>query len=723
LIANDTESSAREVGAQYEARLAALTCEREEFKARAERAEHERNEFRKLYMLVLLELARLKRELFGQKAETVDPAQVQLAFSPVLEALERARAGEAAAGEVESELEKLRKRAKAEVDRRKAEKIPPKPHGRRDLSLENLPVETITLEPPERLLPGGEALEKIGEEVSEHIDRRPASLVRVRVVRPKYKRREPSATSSAAATDAPAATLGVTQVAPGNRTMPSMPAADAPAATVDAPAQPEKSGAPIEDAPSAAVGHASAEFEKPAMPITPTDDTLPAATIDAPAQPGKPGAPIEDASAAAVSHASPEPEGPAIPIATDDAPPPAIIDVPAQPEKQSILVAPIEDSPSVATVDAPAQPEPTIIIAPLPDRPIPRGIAGPGLLAYVLVSKFADHLPLHRQEKIFRREGLHLPRSTLCGFVQGSVVLLSRVVDAMWEDAKANARWLCIDATGLLVLAKGRCRRHHFWVVVAERDHVLFRHTKTNDGEVPARALRNEQRRRHGRTRGNPLLKGYRGYVHADASSVYHELYRREAAIIEVGCWSHGRRRAFDALSTDEPRALVIIGFISLLFDAHLLATDPKTKVTDGAKRKADAQPVIDRLYAWIAAERPKVADEAPIAKAMNYLVNHRVPLTRFLDNGLLRLDNNLSEIELRREKVGAHNWLYCGSDDFQSRRESSRVQWRPAQGSGVLVAFWSALHARRRCAPEALSRNGRGVLARTRPPSPGTPA
>jgi transposase len=134
-----------------------------------------------------------------------------------------------------------------------------------------------------------------------------------------------------------------------------------------------------------------------------------------------------------------------------------------------------EDAPAAVTVDAPAQPEkPTIIIAPLPDRPIPRGIAGPGLLAHVLVSKFADHLPLHRQEKIFRREGSHLPRSTLCGFVQGSVVLLSRVVDAMWEDAKANARWLCIDATGVLVLAKDRCRRHHFWVVVAERDHVLF---------------------------------------------------------------------------------------------------------------------------------------------------------------------------------------------------------------------------------------------------------
>jgi hypothetical protein len=106
--------------------------------------------------------------------------------------------------------------------------------------------------------------------------------------------------------------------------------------------------------------------------------------------------------------------------------------------------------------------------------------------------------------------------------VQGSVVLLSRVVDAMWEDAKAHARWICIDATGVLVFAQEKCRRNHFWVMVAERDHVIFRYTKTHNGLDPAK-----------------LLEGYCGYVIADASSVYHELYRREPSIIEVGCWSH----------------------------------------------------------------------------------------------------------------------------------------------------------------------------------------
>jgi transposase len=463
------------------AQLAAMT-------ARAERAEHERNEFKKLYVLVTYEVERLKRQLFGKKAETVDPAQVQLVFGPVLDALERARTGGLPERtEVEAQLESLRERARAEVERRKAEKKGPSRHGRRDLSLEDLPVETIVLEPPERLVPGGERLVKIGEEVSEHVDHRPASLVRVRVVRNKYR----------------------------------------------------------------------------------------------------------------------------------------------LPEELAV-----------------GKPSP-IVTAPMPERPIPKGIAGPGLLAHVLVSKFADHLPLHRQEAIYRRAGLRFPRSTLCGFVQGSVALLGRVVDAMWEDAKKTARWIGTDATGALVLAKEQCRRNHFWVAVAERDHVLFRHTKAHDGKTPAK-----------------LFEGFKGYLLADASAVYHELYRQELKVTEVGCWAHARRKLFDALGSDEARALVGIGFIGLLYDAHRLATDPKTGVTDGARRRADAAPVIDRLYAWIAAERPLVADHEPIAKAMNYIVNHRVPLTRFLDDGILRLDNNPSELELRREVVGRKNWLFCGSDE-----------------------------------------------------------
>ncbi|MGC3997730.1 MAG: IS66 family transposase [Anaeromyxobacter sp.] len=407
-------------------------------------------------------MERLKRQLFGKKAETVDPAQVQLAFGPVLDALERARTGgEAERTEVEAQLESLRERARAEVARRKAEKKGPKPHGRRDLSLrEDLPVETIVLEPPERLVPGGEALVKIGEEVSEHVDHRPASLVRVRVVRNKYRLPE-----------------------------------------------------------------------------------------EAPAR--------EDGS--------------------------------------------------------------RIVIAELPARPIPKGIAGPGLLAHVLVSKFADHLPLHRQESIYRRAGLRLARSTLCGFVQGTVTLLGRVVDAMWEDARERR----LAGSAPMPPARSCSPRSSAGA--------------TTSGWSSPSAITCSSASPRGTTARSraKLFEGFRGYLLADASAVYHELYRQEPGVTEVGCWAHARRKLFDALSSDEGRALVGIGFIGLLYDAHRLATDPKTGITDGARRRADAAPVIEKLYAWMAAERPRVDDDAPIAKAMNYIVNHRVPLTRFLDDGI----------------------------------------------------------------------------------------
>jgi transposase len=130
------------------------------------------------------------------------------------------------------------------------------------------------------------------------------------------------------------------------------------------------------------------------------------------------------------------------------------------------------------------------------------------------------------------------------------------------------------------------------------------------------------------------------------------------------GCWSHARRRLFDALAVDRERALIGIGFIGLLYDAHRAATDPTTGITDTEKRRSSAEPVLNKLYQWIAQERPRLIDESPLAKAMNYLVNHREPLSRFLEDGRLRLDNNISEVELRRQAVGRHNWNFCGSDD-----------------------------------------------------------
>jgi hypothetical protein len=262
----------------------------------------------------------------------------------------------------------------------------------------------------------------------------------------------------------------------------------------------------------------------------------------------------------------------------------------------------------------------------------------------VLVNKFADHLPLHRQEKIFERHGIHLARSTLCGWVASCAELLGYIVSAMAKDA-LGAHCIAMDATGVLVQAKEQCRRGHFWVLVADHDHVLFRYTPrhTNDGP-------------------KEFLRGYKGYVQADASAVYEALYRTEQ-VVEVGCWAHCRRHFFEALPSDRELALVAIGFIRELFELDKGTAElPPGRRTE--ERRAQAEPVLARFREWLDAQSTLVLPKSPIASAIGYALNQWTALTRFLEDGRLKLDNNRSERELRREAIGRKNWLFVGTDD-----------------------------------------------------------
>ena len=286
-----------------------------------------------------------------------------------------------------------------------------------------------------------------------------------------------------------------------------------------------------------------------------------------------------------------------------------------------------------------------VLVAEPPDLPIPRGLAGPGLLALVLVMKYADHLPLFRQARIFKRQGVHVPRSTLCGFVQGCYVLLRPLVEAMWNDAKLGAL-LLTDACGVLVRDKDKCRRGHFQVFIAPGQHVCFAYLAENNGAAVA-----------------DLLKGFSGKLLSDASSVYHETYRRQPSTVEVNCWAHARRGMFKAYASAPELALVGIGFIGQLYDAHDASVDPGSGVVNATKRKELAEPVIKDLAAWLERERPKLTPTSPIEVAMGYIQRQWPGLTRFLEDGSLRLDNNPSELELRHQKVGSKNWLFCATD------------------------------------------------------------
>lgn len=307
------------------------------------------------------------------------------------------------------------------------------------------------------------------------------------------------------------------------------------------------------------------------------------------------------------------------------------------------LVAVCIKRPKFVRKERAASPSARITTAEPLELPIPRGLAGPGLLADTVVRRWQDHLPLHRLESIYAREGLELARSTVCGWHEELASLARPLVDAMWEDA-FEAPYLCTDATGVLVQARERCRRSHFWVVVAPGRHVLYRYSPKHDGEAVDR-----------------MLAGYRGYLVADAHAVYDHLYVG-GGVVEVGCWSHCRRYFFKALTFEPERAREALAYIRGLFDLErALATAPRKKREE--MRAEHAKPLVDKFFAWCEQQREHMLDDTPIAKGIGYALNQREALSRFLEDGRLPIHNNGSELALRRQAVGRKNWLFLGSN------------------------------------------------------------
>ena len=306
-----------------------------------------------------------------------------------------------------------------------------------------------------------------------------------------------------------------------------------------------------------------------------------------------------------------------------------------------------DDQAAVAPVVQNAEPvttEPRVLMAPAVELPIERGLAGPGFLAQSIVSRWWDHLPLNRQQGIYARDGLDVSKSTMCGWHETLAELASPLVDAMFTDAFSCA-YLCVDATGVLVQAPERCKNGYFWVLVAPEKHVLFRFSARHDGAAV-----------------DELLKGYSGYLVADAHVVYDHLYK-DGTVVEVACWSHARRYFHSALESDPERSKEALAMIGALFRIERPIADAPRKKKEETRREK-SKPIVDRLFAWCEVQRDVVLDESPISTAVNYALNQQVALRRFLEDGRLPLHNNISELNLRREVVGRRNWLFVGSED-----------------------------------------------------------
>jgi transposase len=320
---------------------------------------------------------------------------------------------------------------------------------------------------------------------------------------------------------------------------------------------------------------------------------------------------------------------------------------PSAPRAPRVVPSAHETTPPLATpFDALDK---TILYAPAPDEMIPRGLPTVDLLAHTLVGKFADKLPFHRQEGISARDGVPITRSTMCGWAEGAHAYAHFVVDAMEQDGREHAHVIATDATGVLVQANEKCKKGHFWVYVADRDHAIFRYTPTHSNDEP-----------------KTFFKGFRGTVLSDASNVYDVLFGLPDSPGEANCWSHARRYFYKAIeSENREEALIGVGFSNELFDL-----ERQWKKLPPAKRlemrRQRAAPVVEMLKRWKdeLRESPRIAEGSRLRKALNYLTNQWPALCKFLEDGRLPIHNNESERQLRSLVIGRANWLFVGSDD-----------------------------------------------------------
>ena len=289
-----------------------------------------------------------------------------------------------------------------------------------------------------------------------------------------------------------------------------------------------------------------------------------------------------------------------------------------------------------------------VVTASVPPKPIEKGLPGPGLLAHVLTSKYADHLPLHRLEGIFARHGVELSRSTLCDWVGAGAELLAPVVKAMKQQVLAS-RKVHTDDTPVPVLDKTRevTRAGRLWVYLGDADHegVVFDYTPDRSRDGPQR-----------------FLGEYQGYLQADAYAGYDEIYAGQT-VVEVACWAHARRKFFDAMKSDARRSQTALGFIRRLYEVERRARDLEAS-SRCALRQSESGPVLIQLKAWLDDQHGNVAPKSPMGVAIGYARSQWTALTRYLEDGILDIDNNAAERALRRVAVGRKNWLFAGSDE-----------------------------------------------------------
>jgi transposase len=292
----------------------------------------------------------------------------------------------------------------------------------------------------------------------------------------------------------------------------------------------------------------------------------------------------------------------------------------------------------------------TVKTATKPPQPIEKSTAGASLLAQVIVAKTADHLPLHRQEKIFERHGVDISRKTMGGWLAQCADLLKPLYGSM-KEVLFQSKVIGTDDTSVKVLDVKLpfARIGRIWPYSGDAAHpvILYDYTATRERAGP-----------------EEFLKGYRGYLQADAYGGYDAFFKDPArGLTEVGCWAHARRYFHKALESDQARMGPALLLIAQLYrvekEARALTAEDRLGL-----RQLRSKPILDKLRNYLLEIQTEVLPKSPEGRAVRYTLKNWTALTRYCQDGDLQIDNNATERAIRGVAVGRNNWVFFGSDE-----------------------------------------------------------
>ncbi len=290
-----------------------------------------------------------------------------------------------------------------------------------------------------------------------------------------------------------------------------------------------------------------------------------------------------------------------------------------------------------------------VTTAPTASGPITGGLAAPGLLAFVVVSKFVKHMPLYRQQDELARADILISRSTLCGWLDQCAQLFKPLVELMHKEV-LRSDVIQGDETPVPVLDRSRdsTRQGYIWATIGDRAHpyTTFHYTDSRSRDGPA-----------------GFLKGYAGYLQTDAYASYESVVKESAGkIIAVGCWAHVRREFFDARHNQPREVHYVLGLIAQLYDVEdeVRGRSDQERL---AARQERSLPVLKRLEEYLRKQQALALPKSQFGKAINYALNQWEALLLYASDGRLEIDNNYAERTLRPWAISRKNWMFFGSD------------------------------------------------------------